>query len=97
MLRGAPVVLICHGAGDNTWKLVDGTIALTYIELAAAAAGLSTCWVGLFSRTINGYKPVADLVGLPEGHRALGAMVLGYPKHKKARLTPSKALCVRWI
>jgi hypothetical protein len=45
--------------------------------------GLSTCWIGFFARTINGYKPVADLVGLPKGHSALGAMVLGYPKHQK--------------
>ncbi len=97
ILRGAPMVLICHTAGDDASKLVDGSIAMTYIELAATAMGLSTCWVGFFARAVNTHKPVTDTVGLPDGHRAIGALVLGYPKHKKARQTPNKTLRVRWI
>ena len=44
ILRGAPHVIVAHASPENTWSPVDCVIAVTYLELAAQADGLGTCW-----------------------------------------------------
>jgi hypothetical protein len=36
-------------------------------------------------------------LGIPEGHRVLGALMAGYPKYSFNRLPPRKAAKVRWL
>jgi hypothetical protein len=97
ILHDAPVILICHVPSDDDFLINDCSIALTFIELAAASMGLGTCWMGFFQNIVNNHKPVTDKVGLPEGYSCVGAMVLGYPKHQKERLAPSEPWKVRWM
>lgn len=97
VLRDAPVVLICHTSSEDAATKTDCSIALTYVELAAAVMGLGTCWTGFFQRAVNSHKPIIDTVGLPEGNTCMGAMILGYPKYQKARLAPTTPLKVGWL
>jgi nitroreductase len=76
--------------------MVDLSIALSYLELAASAGGLGTCWLGLIVRALKVSKPLQSLIGLPEGHTHFYAMVLGYPQLKYYRLPERKPAKIIW-
>jgi nitroreductase len=54
--------------------LVDVSIALEHIALAARALGLGTCWVGAFEQRL-----VRDALGIPDSVEVVQLMALGYP------------------
>ena len=67
------------GQGTDAWSVpywwVDGGMAVHGLLLAAVDAGLGALFFGLF-----GHEQAAlDAVGVPAGHRALGAVALGWP------------------
>ncbi|MBU0490704.1 MAG: nitroreductase family protein [Chloroflexi bacterium] len=78
----APLVLIMCALPGEAWTrsdglnyaLVDATIAMDHLILAATEAGLGTCWVAAFD-------PVAarDVLGLSEGMEPVALTPLGYP------------------
>ena len=96
LLRGAPHVVLTHAPATEMWGEVDGTIALTYLELAAYAFGLGACWAGYFKLTAAMYPPMMEALALPEGHRVLGAMMIGHPDLKYARIPDRGTPRVTW-
>lgn len=58
----------------QSYAMVDGAIAMDHIQLAAAALGLGTCWIGAFD-------PAAarEILGLPDGVEIVGMTPLGFP------------------
>ena len=54
---------------------VDVAIALDHLMLAAAEAGLGTCWIGAFDE-----PRVKDVLGIPEGTKVIALTPLGYPE-----------------
>jgi nitroreductase len=54
--------------------LVDVSIALEHIALAARALDLGTCWVGAFDQ-----RQVRDVLDIPDSVEVVGLMALGYP------------------
>jgi nitroreductase len=67
------------GAGTGAWPVpywwVDGGMAVHGLLLAAVDAGLGALFFGLFDHE----AAVLAALGVPEGHRALGAVALGWP------------------
>jgi nitroreductase len=61
---------------------VDLSIALTHITLAAADEGLGTCWIGAFSQ-----EETKKILGVPDAHKIVGLMPLGYPADSSGRTT----------
>jgi nitroreductase len=51
----------------------DATIAAAYAQLAAAAFGLASCWVGTFDERL-----VAGELNAPENLRPIALLPLGY-------------------
>ena len=82
--------------GDNNNGMVDLTLALSYLELAAPALGLGTCWAGLLQGAMLYWKPLKEVVGLPDGHTHHYPMMLGYPKMKYFRLPERKLPHIQW-
>jgi nitroreductase len=79
-LKDSPVVIV--GCGDTKaspeWHVVDTTIALTHMVLAATAEGLGTCWIGSFFE-----DKVKEALDIP-GHMTVVAMLaVGYPADPK--------------
>ncbi|MEJ5200096.1 MAG: nitroreductase family protein [Anaerolineae bacterium] len=78
----APLVIgICVVSGEAwvrrdgvNYAFVDAAIAMDHMVLAAADAGLGTCWVAAFD-------PAAarEILGLPEGVEPVAFTPLGYP------------------
>ncbi len=82
-VREAPVV-IAGVATEPEEKMscevkagtVDLTIALDHLTLRAAEEGLGTCWIGAFDQ-----KKVKEILEIPEGHKVIALMPLGYPTY----------------
>ncbi len=79
----APVVICGCAIEEQAWKgmggywsaaVVDVTIALEHIILAATAEGLGSCWIGAF---IEG--EVRKVLEIPEGVKPVALTPLGYP------------------
>lgn len=79
---GAPVVLVVAFDRNNVFTypgekrdsgVEDATIVATHLILAAADAGVDSCWVNYFDP-----DKAAALLGLPENEEVLMVMDLGY-------------------
>ena len=80
----APVVVVgCglpgdaykHMGGSGNSAEIDVTIALDHLTLAAADAGLGTCWIGAFSEA-----QARTALNVPAGIKVVAMTPLGYPK-----------------
>jgi nitroreductase len=83
----APVVIACCGKRytdryswirDNMY-LVDCTIAIDHLTLAARNEGLGTCWIGAFD-----HEGVKRLVKAAAGYDVIMLMPIGYPASPNA-------------
>jgi nitroreductase len=83
-LTSAPAVLVFFAnprrnasrykdRGVSLYSVQDATIAAAYAQLAAAAQGLGSCWVGAFDET-----NVAEILGAPRGMRPVAMLPIGY-------------------
>lgn len=97
ILRGAPHLIVAMAPEENPWAQGDCAIALTYVELTAKANGLGTCWAGLFTRAVRGNQTISDFLGLPEGHRVYGALMLGYPVYRYHRIPTRNEASIKWV
>jgi len=75
----SPVVIV--GLGDSkaspNWYIVDVSIALENMVLAATAEGLGTCWIGGFIE-----DEVRQLLGIPKNLKIVSLLSVGYPLEK---------------
>ncbi len=94
--RNAPHVIIAHSPKDLQVAQSACTIALTYLELAAPAFGLGTCWAGYLNAVANLWPPLKDALQLPVGHASFGAMMIGYPKYKYRRMPLRNQAKISW-
>ncbi|ACA59678.1 nitroreductase family protein [Candidatus Desulforudis audaxviator] len=73
--------------GRRLYCLQDTAAATQNILLAAAAAGLGSCWVGAFDE-----KRVADCLGLPPGMVPVALVPLGYPEQEPVSRTKRREI-----
>jgi len=92
--RGAPnLILALEPAGSQG---VSSTIALTYLEIAAASRGIGTCWDGFVSWAARGWPSLRELWDLPPDRDVCGAMMLGYARHRYHRVPLRNPVDVSW-
>ena len=96
VLRGAPHLVLCHAPKDNMMARAAGTIAIAYLELAAPSLGLGSCCSGFFDAALGFYPPLAEAVGLPQGHAGFGSAILGYPRHRYHRMPRRNPAKITW-
>ncbi|MFC1848016.1 nitroreductase family protein [Chloroflexota bacterium] len=94
--RGAPHLVVAHAPKDQPFAEGNSYIALTYLELAAYSLGLGTCWAGMFQAATSSYQPLADALELPEGNKAYGSMMIGYPKYRLNRIPLRNEPVIVW-
>jgi nitroreductase len=77
-MKNAPVVVV--GCADEKslltgkWAVVDTTIALQNIVIAAWTFGVGSCWIGSFSE-----EKVKELLKIPSKWKVVALLTLGYP------------------
>lgn len=96
MLHGAPHLIVVHSQADLPFAETDCVIALSYLELYAYTKGLGTCFAGYLTAAANFHEPLAQALGLPQGHKCFGAVMLGYPQYKYTRIPTRNATVVTW-
>src|SRR4030065_1559466 len=79
-LAESPVVIV--GLGDKNkspkWHVVDTTIALQTMVLAATEEGLGTCWIGSFYQ-----DSIRKLLNVPDNYVIVAMLAVGYPREKE--------------
>jgi nitroreductase len=96
----APVTICACAVESEAWggmggywsaDVVDVTIALEHMILAAAAEGLGTCWIGAFIE-----EQVKEALAIPEGVKPIALTPLGYPAREakpRGRKPLSEIVC----
>jgi nitroreductase len=80
--RAAPAVIVCCLETARAWRRADGkvhgdidvAIAVDHLTLAAAEAGLGTCWVCAFDAV-----KASKILSLPDGIEPIALIPIGYP------------------
>jgi nitroreductase/NAD-dependent dihydropyrimidine dehydrogenase PreA subunit len=96
VLHGAPGLIVATAPKEDNNGMVDLTLALSYLELAAPSLGLGTCWGGLLNGALLSHKPLKQEVGIPEDHPHHYPMMIGYPNVKYYRLPERKKPKIMW-
>jgi len=97
ILRNATALAVVHGPAQSFWTAIDSTLALTYMELLAATMGLGTCWAGLVTYASTAVPGLLPVLGVPEGSKVGGAIMLGHPRLKHRLIPPRDAARVTWL
>lgn len=87
----APLVILVMGDGERSdlWE-VNAAISATYLQLAAEALGLGSCWVQVEGRPHKKEDPggfsagdyLRSLLPVPQGRRILCAVAIGRSAEK---------------
>lgn len=96
VLRNAPVILLAHAPKEALNGMVDLTLALSYLELAATTMDLGTCWAGLLQGAMLSRPEIKQLTGVPDDHPHHYPMMLGYAKPLYYRLPERKPPRITW-
>ena len=96
ILRTAQTLIVPSAPKENTNGMVDLSIALAYLELAALPLGVGTCWAGFLRGAMLATPRLVESMGLPEGHTWFYPMMIGYPKSKYYRLSERKDPVIHW-
>jgi nitroreductase len=82
----ACIVVTCK---EWMYDLVDGAAASQNILVAATALGVQSCWVDGHKKEY--WPPMAELLGMPAGHKVVSFLALGYEATAAPR-APKRAL-----
>jgi nitroreductase len=80
-IKDAPAVIV--GCADvnslltGKWAVVDATIAMQNMVIAAWTLGVGSCWIGAFDE-----KRVKELLKIPEKWKVVALVTLGYPSEQ---------------
>ncbi len=94
--RDAPHLLIAHADVTKLAPESACTIAVAYAELAAASMGIGAVWAGFLHFAATQYKPLSDYLGIPEGHRMYGGLMLGRNGSKYHYVPQRNSPVVTW-
>ncbi len=96
ILRRAPHLLVVHAPAQERTAPAAAVTALAYLELAASALGLGTCWAGYFTTAAGSFEPLQAELALPPGHGVFGALMVGRPQAQYHRLPIRRQPEVSW-
>ena len=63
---------------------------------AATALGLGSTFAGSITPASQGYPPLLELLGPPQGHIPFGTFVIGYPTETYLRIPTRRPFDVTW-
>jgi len=95
--RGAPCVILACAPKDERTAPPAAMIAIHQIQLAAPGLGLGTTFTGSINTAAQGYPPLIEMLGIPEGTIPYGTFVIGIPAEKYQRIPVRKPVDVTWI
>jgi nitroreductase len=94
--RKAPHLIVAYGHKESEFTGNDAIIALSYLDAAAPAFGLGTCWAGFFQAAAANWEQLREALNLPDGHVPIYAMMIGYPAVQYQRIPKRNPLSLTW-
>ena len=95
--REAPCIIMACAPKDERTAPPAAMIAIHQIQLAAPGLGLGTTFTGSINTACQGYPPLVEMLGLPEGYIPHATCVIGYPAEKYQRIPVRKPVVVSWL
>lgn len=95
--RHAPALAVAYGPKVGVTPREDAVIAITYLELAATAAGLGACWCGYVTAAATFDSELCDILGVPEDSAVYGALMLGKAVRRYKSIPPRPEPDVKWL
>ena len=93
LLPSKPPIINRRELGDDPTEVI---IALTHFDIAAPAFGIGTCWAGFVKLAIDNYKPLKDLLSIPEERKAACPMLFGYSSYKITSIPRRNPVDITW-
>ena len=94
--RGAPCIIMALAPKDERTAPPAAMIAIAQIQIAAPGLGLGATFTGSINTACQGYPPLVEILGIPEGYIAYGTFVIGYPAEKYHRIPVRRPVNVTW-
>ncbi len=76
-IEDASAVIVGCGDSRERWAVVDVSIALQNMVIAAEALGLGSCWIGHFIE-----EEVKKALKIPDRFKVVAMITIGYPAEK---------------
>jgi nitroreductase/NAD-dependent dihydropyrimidine dehydrogenase PreA subunit len=96
ILRSAPCLVVAMAPTEWRNGMVDLTLALSYLELAASQFGLGTCWAGLLQGALMSLPDLKQEIGIPAEYSHHYPMMIGYSAARYHRLPERHAPRITW-
>lgn len=96
VLRSAPCLVTAMAPAHDRNGMVNLTLALSYLELAAPVFGLGTCWAGLLQGAMLSNPALKQAVGIPQNYPHHYPMMMGYSKAHYYRLPERRPPKIAW-
>jgi nitroreductase len=96
VLRSAPCIVLAMAPAQARNGMVEISLALSYLELAAPLYGLGTCWAGLLQGAILSSPELKQAMGIPQNYPFFYPMMIGYAKVCYHRLPQRKEPRIHW-
>lgn len=97
ILRDAPHLIVALCDKEFPRGQENAHFAFAYAELMAPTLGVGTCWAGLFQGcAISGYRPLLQILDVPQGKKVAGGLMAGYPQYAYYRLVDRNDLEIVW-
>ena len=95
--RNAPALAVAYGPEAGVMPREDGVIAVTYLDLAANAAGLGGCWCGYLMAAAAHDPELRSVLGMPDDGVVYGALMLGKPARRYRSIPPRPEPDIQWL
>ncbi|RLG04781.1 MAG: nitroreductase, partial [Thaumarchaeota archaeon] len=76
-IEDASAVIVGCGDSRERWAVVDVSIALQNMVIAAEALGLGSCWIGHFIE-----EEVKKALKIPDRFKVVAMITIGYPAER---------------
>jgi nitroreductase len=97
VLRSAPALVIAAAPRSNNHGMIDITLALSYLELAALKMGLGTCWAGMLHIAMCQGDTFLQELPVLRTHTHHYPLMVGYPDVRYHRLPERKPPDIQWL
>ena len=94
--RNAPAMITAYSDVNDRMAPQSSMIALSYLELAAPALNLGTCWAGFMFMAASTWPGMKTAIGLSENDKVNGMVLVGHPKFKYHRMPLRKEPVITW-
>lgn len=88
--KGAPLVIVVSAKNAG-----NANLASSYMELMAESLGLGVLYSGFFVMCTKVSRKLRTLLALPEGHKTVTCLVIGYPNVEYRRIPGRKPAAVK--